>query len=90
MLEQTTDAELISPWLPKPSSLDAWKEMLTVRWILFHELLDGLQTRECKCAVWTEVHQDATFSIDSADAVVSADTAIHREIFSMQELEMSS
>ena len=74
MLEQTTDAELISPWLPKPSSLDAWKEMLTVRWTLFHEILDGLQTRECKCAVWTDgsaVHQDATFSID----VVSADTA---------------
>ena len=78
MLEQTTDAELISPWLPKPSSLDAWKEMLTVRWILFHELLDGLQTRECKCAVWTDgsaAHQDATFSMDSAYAVVSADTA---------------
>ena len=76
VLEQ--NAELISPWLPKPSSLDAWKEMLTVRWTLFQEILHGLQTRECKCAVWTDgsaVHQDATFSIDSAYAVVSADTA---------------
>ena len=78
VLEQTTDAELISPWLPKPQSLDAWKAMLTVRWTLFHAILDGLQTREYKCAVWTDgsaVHQDAVYSIDSAFAVVSADTA---------------